>query len=445
MDTIVATATPPGRGGVGIVRISGPKAFAIGQKISKLEKLPQRQALYIPFYAKNDLVIDEGILIYFKAPNSYTGEDIVEFQAHGSPIVLDKIIQESIFYGARIANPGEFSERAFLNDKIDLIQAEAIADLINANSDTAAKLAMRSLQGDFSKKIKKLADEIVHLRLYVEAAIDFPDEDIDFLADGKVAQMLKDINTTLDDIRTNAHSGSILREGLSIVIAGSPNVGKSTLINYLAGRDIAIVTDIAGTTRDIMREYITLDDIPIHIIDTAGIRESNNIVEKEGIKRALNELQKADLVLLVMDISANCNDDLNQEIKNKIPVNTPVIKVLNKIDKLQSFSTNAKNDDIVHISAKEGLGIDKLIAKIKEAVNYQPIEGQFLARRRHIEALDATKKFILSGQNALNTNLSGELLAEDLRLAHLELCKITGEFTSDDLLGVIFANFCIGK
>ncbi len=445
MDTIVAIATPPGRGGVGIVRISGPNAYALGLKISNLKTIKPRHAFYVPFYIENTIV-DNGILIYFKAPHSFTGEDIIEIQAHGSPIVLDKIIKECIQSGlARIANPGEFSERAFLNDKIDLTQAEAIADLINASSETAAKLAIRSLQGEFSKKIHALCEDIIYLRMYVEAAIDFPEEEIDFLADGKVSAMLSDILENLNTILKEAHCGAIIREGLNIVIAGSPNAGKSTLINYLAGRDVAIVTEIAGTTRDVMREHVVIDDIPLNIIDTAGIRESADVIEQEGIKRALVEISRADLVLLVTDINdKNSPTDVNAYLKSKLPENTPVVHVYNKIDVLDEVPISLEKEHI-YISAKSGKGIENLIAKIKEIVGFQPAEGQFLARRRHLQALEAAKELLINGETALNTNLSGELLAEDLRLAHHELTKITGEYSADDLLGAIFSSFCIGK
>jgi len=450
MDTIVAIATPPGRGGVGIVRISGPNSYSLGIKLSNLNHIKPRQAIYVPFFIDKEIV-DQGILIYFKAPHSFTGEDIIEIQAHGSPIVLDKIIKTCIGSGlARIANPGEFSERAFLNDKIDLAQAEAIADLISASSETAAKLAMRSLQGEFSKKITELADKIIYLRLYVEAAIDFPDEEIDFLADGKVSHMLSNIIQNLNVILKEAHCGAIIREGLNIVIAGSPNAGKSTLINYLAGRDVAIVTDIAGTTRDVMREHVIIDDLPLNIIDTAGIRESHDVIEQEGIKRALVEISRADLVLLITDINDKDSPaTLNSYIQSKLPQNTPTIHVYNKIDTISNLAkTNfavTSSEQPIYISAKSGTGVENLIAKIKNIVSFQPAEGQFLARRRHLEALDATKRLLLAGENALSTNLSGELLAEDLRLAHQELTKITGEFSADELLGAIFSSFCIGK
>ncbi|MDF1756741.1 MAG: tRNA uridine-5-carboxymethylaminomethyl(34) synthesis GTPase MnmE [Legionellaceae bacterium] len=451
MDTIVAIATPPGRGGVGIVRISGPKAYAIGRKLSNLQSLTPRQATYLPFYSNTNELLDQGIIIYYQGPNSFTGEDVIELQGHGSPIVLDRLVKEAILAGARIANPGEFSERAFLNDKMDLTQAEAVADLIDASSETAAKLAVRSLQGDFSKKIQTISDLIIHLRLYVEAAIDFPEEEIDFFADGKVANMLADIINKLDKTRSAANCGAILREGLSVVIAGCPNAGKSTLINHLAGRDVAIVTDIAGTTRDVMKEHILLDDIPLNIIDTAGLRDSDDVVEIEGIKRAWDAVGQADCVLLMTDASSLLNiSKLSAEISAKLPKNTPVIHIFNKIDKLKpefsKYSDESINDDnSIYLSAKTGLGIDLLVKKIKSIVGYQPAEGQFLARRRHIQALDEASELLLLGQTELLEHRASELLAEDLRLAHQVLGKITGEFTSDDLLGVIFSSFCIGK
>ena len=444
VDTIVAIATPPGRGGVGIIRVSGPLSLLIAQKISQNTSITPRMAYYSPFYGCDTEMIDQGILLYFKAPNSFTGEDVVEFQVHGSPMVLDCLLKESVLLGARLAKPGEFSERAFLNDKIDLTQAEAIADLIHASSQTAARMAVRSLQGDFSKKINVLSEQMIHLRLYVEAAIDFPEEEIDFLNDGKITAMLDTVRKDLSLIRASAHQGAMLREGLSVVIAGRPNAGKSTLINALSGRDVAIVTEVAGTTRDVMREHILLDDIPLHVIDTAGLRDSDDLVEKEGIKRAWQEVSRADCVLLVMD--ASCDADitpLSDAIQAVLPMDVPMIRVVNKMD---TVGQSARiTSDAVYLSAKSGDGLSLLKAKIKEVVGYQPAEGQFLARRRHIQALDTAQALLLAGHHQLLQHRAGELLAEDLRLAHLALCEITGEFTPDDLLGEIFSSFCIGK
>jgi tRNA modification GTPase len=441
-ETIVAIATPPGRGGVGIVRLSGSKAYAIAMTINGNKELKPRFASFCSFYA--DTLIDQGLMLYFKAPHSFTGEDVIEIQAHGSPVVLDLLVKACVQAGARLARPGEFSERAFLNDKIDLTQAEAIADLIHASSETAARMALKSLQGEFSQRINQLNEQLIYLRLYVEAAIDFPEEEIDFLNDGKVATLLQSIFTDLDTIRSQANQGVMLREGLSLVIAGRPNAGKSTLINKLAGRDIAIVTEIAGTTRDVMREHILLDDIPLHIIDTAGLRESDDIVEKEGIKRAWQELKQADCVLLVVDINDSEHHYLlTQEIKAALPPAVPIITVFNKIDTIHHQAQ--VQEHTVYLSAKSGEGITGLKKVIKDVVGYQPNEGQFLARRRHLQALDDAKHLLATGQKQLAEHQAGELLAEDLRLAHQVLCEITGEFSSDDLLGRIFSSFCIGK
>lgn len=444
IDTIVAIATPPGRGGVGILRISGPKAYSIALSLSGQQSLTPRVASFRSFYKNTNELVDQGLLLYFKAPHSFTGEDVVEIQSHGSPVVLDILTKETVSLGARIARPGEFSERAFLNDKIDLAQAEAIADLIQASSERAARLALNTLQGEFSKKINALNEQLIYLRLYVEAAIDFPEEEIDFLQEGKVGQLLQAILQELDTIRSEAHQGVILREGLSVVIAGRPNAGKSTLINQLAGKDIAIVTEIAGTTRDVMKTHILLDDIPLHIIDTAGLRESDDVVEKEGIRRAWLELKQADCVLLVVDVNDPLqHDEMTQNLKSALPQEVPIITIFNKIDTL---SIRPKVDAMsVFLSAKDGMGMDALRQLIKKVVGYQPSEGVFLARRRHLEALDAARNQLLTGQKQLIEHRAGELLAEDLRLAHELLGEITGEFTSDDLLGRIFSSFCIGK
>lgn len=445
VDTIVAIATPPGRGGVGIVRLSGPQAYPIALLLIQKTALDVKVADYRSFYSENGELIDQGIVIYFKAPHSFTGEDVVEFQAHGAPIVLDRLIKTCVVHGARIAKPGEFSERAFLNNKIDLTQAEAIADLIAASSETAAKMAMRSLQGDFSRKIQALNDQLIALRLYVEAAIDFPEEEIDFLNDGKVLAKHCSILEELSVIRNSANQGAMLREGLSVVIAGRPNAGKSTLINCLARRDVAIVTEVAGTTRDVMREHILLDDLPICLIDTAGLRESDDAIEKEGIRRAWLEVGRADCLLMVIDASteAMAESELSEAILNALPAQVPVIEVFNKIDQLGMNPRTAEN--AVYLCAKTGEGVTFLHEKIKEVVGYMPTEGQFIARSRHLDVLDRAKELLNNGYDELMSHRRGELLAEDLRLAHLALCEITGEFTSDDLLGEIFSSFCIGK
>lgn len=444
-DTIVAIATPPGRGGVGIIRISGSCAYSIAQQLTHKESISPRRVHYCSFYSSTSEIIDQGLLLYFKAPHSFTGDQVIECQVHGAPIVLDRLLNECVLLGARLARPGEFSEQAFLNDKIDLTQAEAIADLIQASSETAARMAMRSLQGDFSKKINELNEQLINLRLFVEAAIDFPEEEIDFLNDGKVARKLEKILQNLEGIRASACQGALIREGLSVVIAGRPNAGKSTLINCIAARDVAIVTDIPGTTRDVMREHVLLDDIPLHIIDTAGLRDSDDVVEIEGIKRAWEEVRRADCLLMVIDVSEpedNCSE-LNEMISKQLPHGVPIIRIYNKIDELGLLPK--REDKKIYMSAKSGEGLSLLKDCIKENVGYQPTEGQFLARRRHILALDTAKAFLLAGQDQLSKHRAGELLAEDLRLAHQALCEITGEFSSDDLLGKIFSSFCIGK
>jgi tRNA modification GTPase len=448
-ETIVAIATPPGRGGVGIVRLSGPQALSIAYQQSSLSqqqhKLIPRHAVYAHLLdIKTQEMIDDGIILYFKGPHSFTGEDVVELQCHGSPVVLDRLIAQSVLLGARIARPGEFSQRAFLNDKMDLTQAEAVSDLINASSHTAARMAVKSLQGDFSKAINELNEQIIYLRLYIEATIDFSEEEIDFIAEGKIALKLTEILVTLQKIREHAVQGVLLREGLSVVIAGPPNAGKSTLINRLAARDIAIVTDIPGTTRDVMREQIMLDDLPLQIIDTAGLRESEDIVEREGIKRALAEVKQADCILWVTDVQHQSRqEEMMLMISPDVLSTTPIIHVINKIDVVPC--PILAQDNQVYLSALTGEGMEHLKEKIKNSVGYQPTEGLFLARRRHLQALDVAHESLRHAQQQLSGRVAAELLAEDLRLAHHALSEITGEFTSDDLLGKIFSTFCIGK
>ncbi len=447
-DTIVALATPPGRGGVGIVRLSGVQAQSIAQRLSRrTSSLKPRVAYHVKFYtskASDETLIDTGLLLYFKAPHSFTGEDVVEFQGHGAPLVLDRLISECVACGARLARPGEFSERAFLNNKLDLAQAEAIADLIHANSEAAARLAVCSLQGDFSEKINIICNKLLHLRLYVEAAIDFSDEAIDFLSDGKVAALFDTVFNDLKQLRQGAAQGALLREGGVVVISGPPNAGKSTLLNTLAGYEAAIVHDEAGTTRDVMREHILLDDIPLQIIDTAGLRQSDNKVEQEGIRRAKEAVQRADAVLMMCDITENnVKQFYDDTIQVLLPSQTPVIRIFNKIDKLKHKAFRDGLD--VYLSAKEKQGIDLLKAVLKEALGHQPTEGLFLARRRHIEALNKAQACLDSGKAQLFEYAAGELLAEDLRQAHDALGEIVGRVTSDDLLGKIFSTFCIGK
>lgn len=434
LDTIVAIATPSGQGGVGIVRVSGVKAKHVAQQILKTQ-LKLRLATYLPFYNRQNEIIDQGIALQFIAPHSFTGEDVLELQGHGGPVVLDLLLKEVLAIdGVRMAKPGEFSERAFLNDKIDLVQAEAIADLIAATTTTAAKSAMASLQGDFSRCIHELLDQLTHLRMYVEAAIDFPEEEIDFLSDANVTNQLTLIKQAFTSVIASASQGALLKEGMTIVLAGKPNAGKSSLLNALSGRDSAIVTDIAGTTRDVLREHIDLDGLPLHIIDTAGLRESEDVIEQEGVRRAQQEMDKADLIILLVDAS--------QPQAHQLPGRENVLLVKNKID--LTAEKPGFHHDALHISAKTNQGIDKLKLHLKEKVGYNT-EGKFMARRRHLDALHQAFEFVKIGEAQLKEHHAGELLAEDLRQAQQALGEITGEFSADDLLGKIFSSFCIGK
>lgn len=454
-DTITAQATAPGRGGVGIIRVSGPKAKEVAQALVPCELSP-RQAAYTSFIDSKKTVIDQGIALFFKGPNSFTGEDVLELQGHGGQVVMDMLINAVLATGcARLANPGEFSEQAFLNDKLDLAQAEAIADLIDASSQQAARSALRSLQGEFSTQIQTLSDQIIHLRMYVEAAIDFPEEEIDFLSDGKVSGDLSAIVQSLASVREQAKQGSLLREGMQVVIAGRPNAGKSSLLNALAGKESAIVTDIAGTTRDVLKEHIHIDGMPVHIIDTAGLRESPDKVEQIGIERAWQAISDADHVLFVVDSTATSIIDpfeIWPEFMQRLPLGIPVTVVRNKadlstLDVGQSTVATQQGDiSVINLSAKQGDGVDTLKSHLATTMGFDTTtEGQFIARRRHIEALDQANNHVTTGEQQLHDAMAGELLAEELRLAHQALCEITGEFTSDDLLGKIFSSFCIGK
>lgn len=441
-DTIVALATPPGRGGVAMVRISGPLVPHIAVKLFQ-KILTPRYATFARVRDISDQVIDEGIALFFPHPHSFTGEDVLEFHGHGGPVLVNCVIQRILELGARIARPGEFSERAFLNNKMDLTQAEAIADIIQADSEQAARSAMRSLQGEFSKRIHKLVEKIIQLRMYVEAAIDFAEEEIDFLSNQQVSVDLTTILQDLTQIEATAAQGSLMRDGISVVIIGQPNVGKSTLLNQLSGKDIAIVTNIPGTTRDILREQMVIDGMPLHIIDTAGIRESQDIVEQEGIRRAQNEMTRADLILWMQDAHSS-----SHPLPPHFPTHIKTLTIRNKIDLTAELPSviQKENEIIITLSAKTGWGIELLKDQIKLAVGYQTqAEGIFSARRRHLDALTRAKKFLLMGQAQLEHHRAGELLAEELRLAQQALNEITGEFTSDDLLGRIFASFCIGK
>ncbi|MAY43094.1 MULTISPECIES: tRNA uridine-5-carboxymethylaminomethyl(34) synthesis GTPase MnmE [unclassified Neptuniibacter] len=449
-DTITAQATPPGRGGVGIVRISGPKVKEIADQVLKTELKP-RYAYYGPFFDHNEQEIDQGIALYFPGPNSFTGEDVLELQGHGGPIIVDLILKRAIELGARLAKPGEFSERAFLNDKLDLAQAEAIADLIDSSSEQAARCAIRSLQGEFSNRIHELVEALIHLRIYVEAAIDFPEEEIDFLADGKVLNDLGCILTKVNDVQAEAKQGSLLREGMNVVIAGRPNAGKSSLLNALAGRETAIVTDIAGTTRDVLREHIHIDGMPLHIIDTAGLRDSPDEVERIGIDRAWQEINKADLVLLMVDSQSIATDDPEKiwpEFVHQLPDSSRITVIRNKADLSgETIGVREAHDHTtITLAAKSQDGIELLRDHLKQCMGFSATtEGGFMARRRHLDALERAHSLLSIGYEQLETNGAGELLAEDLRQAQQTLNEITGAFSSDDLLGRIFSSFCIGK
>jgi tRNA modification GTPase len=448
LDTICAQTTPPGRGGVGIIRLSGPNALTYGQKLSRNKGI-LRHAHYGPFLDTQGEQIDAGISLYFKGPDSFTGEDVFEFQGHGGQVVMDVLQRELTQLGARIARPGEFSERAFLNDKMDLAQAESIADLIDASSEQAARNALRSLQGVFSTHVNTLVESLIYLRLYVEAAIDFPEEEIDFLADGKVAALLDNAQTDLDHLLLKAHQGTLLQEGMQVVIAGAPNAGKSSLLNALAGQDRAIVTDIAGTTRDLLKESINIDGLPLHIVDTAGLRESPDKVEQIGIERAMEAIGQADQILLLQDAQNLTSPQEHwQQLMGAQPMPSQITLVRNKIDLTNDLPNLTQVDgvDCIYLSAKQGLGLDLLRSQLKQAVGYRAtLEGGFSARRRHLDALQRCRTLLQEGAAQLAYSQAGELLAEDLRLAQECLNEITGSFTSDDLLGRIFGSFCIGK
>lgn len=444
-DTIAALATPPGRGGIAIVRVSGPAVLHVTQVLLKTHLVP-RQASYLPFYDDHDSIIDEGIAIFFPNPHSFTGEDILELQGHGGPVVVDLLMQQLLKLGVRLARPGEFSERAFLNGKMDLTQAEAIADLINANSAQAARSAIRSLQGEFSREIHELNEKVIHLRMYIEAAIDFSDEEIDFLADDKIKQSMLTIMNDLTSIRQKAKQGTLLREGITAVIVGEPNVGKSSLLNALSGKEVAIVTDIPGTTRDVLRDYILIDGMPMHIIDTAGLRDSQDVVEQEGIRRAYKEMTQADLVIYVTDAAKSIDETKLTELKQNSTQH--FILVRNKIDLVNEQPQIIKDADqkLVSLSVKMNQGIELLKQCIKDSSGFHGgDEGIYLARRRHLDALDRVGEHLQSANCQLANGINGELAAEDLRQAQLALNEITGEFTADDLLGRIFSSFCIGK
>ncbi|CAN7737309.1 tRNA uridine-5-carboxymethylaminomethyl(34) synthesis GTPase MnmE [Aquipseudomonas alcaligenes] len=450
-ETIAAVATAQGRGGVGIVRVSGPQAARIAQAIAGRQLKP-RHAHYGPFRDAVGDTLDEGLALYFPGPNSFTGEDVLELQGHGGPVVLDLLLRRCLELGARQARPGEFSERAFLNDKLDLAQAEAIADLIEASSEQAARNALRSLQGEFSRRVQGLTEKLIQLRIYVEAAIDFPEEEIDFLADGHVLGLLDGVRENLSTVLREAGQGALLREGMTVVIAGRPNAGKSSLLNALAGREAAIVTEIAGTTRDVLREHIHIDGMPLHVVDTAGLRDTDDHVEKIGVERALKAIEEADRVLLVVDATAAESADpfaLWPEFLDSRPDPAKVTLIRNKADlsgDTVDLQTSADGHVTLNLSARSGEGLELLREHLKACMGYeQTAESSFSARRRHLEALRQASSHLEHGRSQLTLAGAGELLAEDLRHAQQALGEITGAFSSDDLLGRIFSSFCIGK
>ncbi|MFM9892364.1 tRNA uridine-5-carboxymethylaminomethyl(34) synthesis GTPase MnmE [Achromobacter xylosoxidans] len=444
---IAAIATAPGRGGIGVVRVSGADLSELVRRLFQRELTP-RHAHYLPFKAVDGELLDEGIALYFKGPHSYTGEDVLELQGHGGPAVLRRVLDSCLAagrdLGLRLAEPGEFTRRAFLNDRMDLAQAEAVADLIEASSVAAARGAMASLSGDFSARVNDLSDRIIHLRMLVEATLDFPEEEIDFLEKYQARPTLEKLAGDLGHLIAQARQGVILREGLHVVLAGQPNVGKSSLLNALAGDDVAIVTPIAGTTRDKVVQQIHIDGVPLHIVDTAGLRETEDTVESIGIARSWQEIERADVILHLQD-ATQPGDELDAQITARLPPRTPVLKVFNKVDLLSTAFAAGPGE--LGISAKRGAGLDALRAELLRIAGWNPgAESPWLARERHLHALqDAADHLGLAAEHAEQDDRVLDLFAEELRLAHDSLSSITGKFTSDDLLGEIFSSFCIGK
>ena len=441
-DTIVATATPAGTAGVGIVRLSGSEAERIARGM--LGSLPEpRYATYRTFRNARGEKLDSGVALYFPAPASFTGEAVLELHGHGGPVVMSLLVDAAIEFGARLAEPGEFTKRAFLNGKLDLAQAEAIADLIGSGTAQAARAALRSLSGAFSGAVDTLAERLVRLRMHVEAAIDFPEEEIDFLSDEALLSQLEDCRNAFDELQNQAAVGRVLRDGFRVVIVGKPNAGKSSLLNKLSGEESAIVTEVAGTTRDVLREQINIDGLAVELVDTAGLRDNPDRIEAEGIRRAREALTSADAVLWIQDASDSDDAAMGEEV----PDGAKVTVVRNKID-LTGEEPGAASDGaaVINLSAKTGAGIDALHERLRALAGYENLgEGAFTARKRHIDALSRAAAHFVAGCAALDESRAGELLAEELRLAHEALGEITGAMSSDDLLGRIFADFCIGK
>lgn len=444
-DTICAIATPPGRGGVGVVRVSGPATPALAEAM--LGDLPKpRHAAFRRFVDDNGEVLDEGIALYFPAPRSFTGEHVLELQGHGGPVVMDRLLKRLHALGARLARPGEFSERAFLNNKLDLAQAEAVADLISASTEAGARAAMASLRGAFSERVDHLLQGLIELRMHVESAIDFPDEEIDFLSDGQIEAKLATVTDAVAAVLAEARQGQVLRDGMNLVIAGRPNAGKSSLLNRLAGYDAAIVTEVEGTTRDVVREHIQIDGMPLHVIDTAGLRETGDIVEQEGIRRAWDAIKQADRVLLLVDDRQGVGE-AELGVLRELPEGVPATLIRNKID-LSGRAAGMNEGEWgteVALSAATGEGLADLRQHLKDCMGYHEGESAFLARRRHVSALAQVAEHLAAAKRQLLEFRAGELVAEELRLAQDKLSEITGAFTADDLLGEIFSSFCIGK
>lgn len=451
-DTIAAIATPPGYGGIGIVRVSGPRVGDIARAVLGVIPKP-RYACHMSFLSAESDIIDRGIVLFFPAPHSYTGEDVLEFQGHGGPVVMNMLLRRLLKIGARPARPGEFTERAFLNGKLDLAQAEAVADLIESGSETAVRSAQRSLQGVFSHRVHAVLNQLIEIRTYVEAAIDFPEEEIDFLADEKIASQLVVLTQQLDELLGAAYQGRLLHDGMTVVLAGPPNAGKSSLLNMLSQQDTAIVSPVPGTTRDILHEHIEIEGMPVHVLDTAGLRESSDQVESEGVRRAQQAMARADRVLLVVDDSQIQNelnepDVIPKSLLSSLPPKLPYTVVRNKIDLTgrQPILEETDTSAVVALSAKTGAGLELLRKHLARCMGYQPAsEGSFMARTRHLEVLRRARDHVIAGRGQLQHARAGELLAEELHLAQRALNEITGEFTSDDLLGEIFSSFCIGK
>lgn len=448
-DIIAAIATPPGRGGVGIVRISGKNLSSLAQAI--LGRQPQsRVAQLSQFLDADGQVIDQGIALYFPAPHSYTGEDVLELQGHGGPAIMNLLLDQCIVQGARLAEPGEFTLRAYLNNKIDLVQAESVINIIEASTSEAARCAVRSLQGVFSRTIDELVELLTTLRMFIEAMLDFPEEEIEGLYTAEITEKLQTITTRLDQVLLSAKQGHLLQEGIKVVLIGEPNVGKSSLLNQLAEADVAIVTDIPGTTRDSIQKTITIAGIPIHVIDTAGLRQTSDIVEQKGIERTQAAVKDADILIHLIDGSRQLPDDSQDDILSVFSINKPHITIFNKIDlSKESPRIETRNNHVeIHLSAKTGAGMDLLRERILKASGWQTNrteEGLFMARQRHLESLHAAKEHLNAAKMYCDSESSWELLAEELRIAQDALSFITGRVTADDLLGKIFSEFCIGK